>query len=365
MHVMMIATLLLASTLLFSFANSYGFDAGASCSEKSSRRGRTEMIRMIPCDLSVQAYCNMPGNAYPWNAVRRFVHENQGLMKRMYGDVRHISVLRNEIVNNDIDEENIREATARYSGARRSKNADSGIEQTTNAPTEKLPTTTTENVERITKRLSTEKKQSSPHGSNTVTEDGLEKELVATVEEIFVQLQYDSDDPTIRMQEPNGTTAYETFDQSEIELDGKKDALVPARNETEAATISSTLKIFDSNRIKESEKAKNITITTPAEHLTTEKAKVADEKTNTTRKGLHENIIQSDDGEGDSESDDVAEEDSSAADSIQAEAIVDVNGKPAIKGVAQLYQDVAEKEEPIFMSSRGVWVNFFLCGEYE
>lgn len=312
------------------------------------------MIRMIPCDLSVQAYCNMPGNAYPWNAVRRFVHENQGLMKRMYGDVRHISVLRNEIVNNDIDEENIREASARYSGARRSKNADSGMEQTSNAPAEKLAIPTTENVEQVTKRISTEKKKSSKYGSNTVSEDGLEKELVATVEEIFVQLQYDSDDPTIRMQEPNGTTAYETFDQSEIELDAKKDALVSAGNGTEAATISSTLKIFDSKRIKESEKADNKTITTPAENMTTEKAKGADEKTNTTLKGLHENIIQGDDGEGDSKIDELAEEDSSTADSIQSESIVDLNGKPAIKGVAQLYQDVAEKEEPIFTSSRGV-----------
>lgn len=36
-------------------------------------------------------------------AVRRFVHENQGLMRRMYGDQRHISVLRAEIVSNDVE----------------------------------------------------------------------------------------------------------------------------------------------------------------------------------------------------------------------------------------------------------------------
>lgn len=36
-------------------------------------------------------------------AVRRFVFENHGLMRRMYGDERHISVLRSEIESNDVD----------------------------------------------------------------------------------------------------------------------------------------------------------------------------------------------------------------------------------------------------------------------
>lgn len=55
----------------------YGFDAGAKCSEKTARRGRAQLLKAIPCDLSVQAYCNLPGSLYPWNAVRRFVNENQ------------------------------------------------------------------------------------------------------------------------------------------------------------------------------------------------------------------------------------------------------------------------------------------------
>jgi len=37
------------------------------------------------------------------HAVRRFVHENQGLMRRMYGDERHISVLRAELDDNEIE----------------------------------------------------------------------------------------------------------------------------------------------------------------------------------------------------------------------------------------------------------------------
>lgn len=73
------------------------------------------MLAAIPCDLITQAYCNQPGSAYPWHAVRRFVHENQGLMKRMYGDVRHISVLRDEILNNEIDIDDIDAAAERYS----------------------------------------------------------------------------------------------------------------------------------------------------------------------------------------------------------------------------------------------------------
>lgn len=37
------------------------------------------------------------------HAVRRFVQENQGLMRRMYGDERHINVLRAEFEKNDIE----------------------------------------------------------------------------------------------------------------------------------------------------------------------------------------------------------------------------------------------------------------------
>lgn len=95
--------------------NCFGFDSGAVCSEKTQRRGRAQLLKSIPCDLSAQAYCNLPGSMYPWNAVRRFVSENQGMMKRMYGDVRHISVLRNEINDNEITLDDVEEAAVRYS----------------------------------------------------------------------------------------------------------------------------------------------------------------------------------------------------------------------------------------------------------
>lgn len=94
----------------------YGYDSASSCDPNASRKGRSaQLLQSIPCDLSVQAYCNLPGSAYPWHAVRRFVHENQGLMRRMYGDVRHISILQAEIDNNDIDIEDIHRTAERYS----------------------------------------------------------------------------------------------------------------------------------------------------------------------------------------------------------------------------------------------------------
>ncbi|XP_049282591.1 protein spaetzle 4 [Anopheles funestus] len=100
---------------LVSIAESYGYDSASSCDPtRASRRGRSQLLKTIPCDLSVQAYCNLPGSAYPWHAVRRFVHENQGLMRRMYGDVRHISVLKEEFENNEIDIDDIDRATERY-----------------------------------------------------------------------------------------------------------------------------------------------------------------------------------------------------------------------------------------------------------
>lgn len=37
------------------------------------------------------------------HAVRRFVQENQGLMRRMYGDESYINILRAEFEKNDIE----------------------------------------------------------------------------------------------------------------------------------------------------------------------------------------------------------------------------------------------------------------------
>ncbi|XP_062549355.1 protein spaetzle 4 isoform X3 [Armigeres subalbatus] len=96
--------------------NGLGYDSASSCDTNASRKGRSaQLLQTIPCDLSIQAYCNLPGTSYPWHAVRRFVHENQGLMRRMYGDIRHISILKAEIDSNEIYLDDIHRAAEKYS----------------------------------------------------------------------------------------------------------------------------------------------------------------------------------------------------------------------------------------------------------
>ena len=55
------------------------------------------LLREIPCDLSTISYCTQPGSAYPWSAVRRYIYENQGFMKRMYGESRQSQIIREEM----------------------------------------------------------------------------------------------------------------------------------------------------------------------------------------------------------------------------------------------------------------------------
>ncbi|XP_026473126.1 protein spaetzle 4 isoform X2 [Ctenocephalides felis] len=87
------------------------YDSFSSCSPEATRIGRARTLHGIPCDLSKHNYCHLPGSTYPWHAVRQFVHENQGLMRRMYGDQRHIAVLQAEIDDNTI---NIEPASKEY-----------------------------------------------------------------------------------------------------------------------------------------------------------------------------------------------------------------------------------------------------------
>lgn len=82
--------------------STFGYDASSACSKPYSRSGRARFSN-LPCDFRRQNWCTIAGNAYPWHAVRRFVQENQGLMRRMYGDERHINVLRAEFEKNDIE----------------------------------------------------------------------------------------------------------------------------------------------------------------------------------------------------------------------------------------------------------------------
>ncbi|XP_046686849.1 LOW QUALITY PROTEIN: protein spaetzle 4-like [Homalodisca vitripennis] len=91
------------SLLVFGLSGvpSRGYDAGYTTCSKPFRSSKSRSE--IPCDFRTQTWCTIPGTAYPWRAVRRFVYENHGLMRRMYGDERHISVLRSEIESNDVE----------------------------------------------------------------------------------------------------------------------------------------------------------------------------------------------------------------------------------------------------------------------
>ncbi|XP_050455046.1 protein spaetzle 4 isoform X2 [Cataglyphis hispanica] len=82
--------------------STFGYDASSACSKPYSRAGRAHH-EDLPCDFRRQNWCTIAGSAYPWHAVRRFVQENQGLMRRMYGDESYISILRAEFEKNDIE----------------------------------------------------------------------------------------------------------------------------------------------------------------------------------------------------------------------------------------------------------------------
>ncbi|XP_043579329.1 protein spaetzle 4 isoform X2 [Bombus pyrosoma] len=82
--------------------STFGYDASSACSKPYSRVGRSR-FENLPCDFQQQSWCTVAGSGYPWHAVRRFVHENKGLMRRMYGDERHINVLKAEFERDDIE----------------------------------------------------------------------------------------------------------------------------------------------------------------------------------------------------------------------------------------------------------------------
>lgn len=82
----------------------FGYDSGTDQSA-CGKPYRSAKMYQPPCDLVKDNYCTSAGSTYPWHAVRRFIRENQGLMKRMYGSERQISVLRAEMESNQLRED--------------------------------------------------------------------------------------------------------------------------------------------------------------------------------------------------------------------------------------------------------------------
>ncbi|XP_032665272.1 protein spaetzle 4 isoform X2 [Odontomachus brunneus] len=83
--------------------STFGYDASSACSKPYSRAGRA-LHDDLPCDFRRQNWCTTAGSSYPWHAVRRFVQENQGLMRRMYGDENYMNVLKAEIFKNNVEQ---------------------------------------------------------------------------------------------------------------------------------------------------------------------------------------------------------------------------------------------------------------------
>nr|CAI5824219.1 unnamed protein product [Callosobruchus analis] len=73
----------------------FGFEGGGQ--PACGRPYRSGRLYRPPCNLAKHGYCASAGRAYPWHAVKRFISDNQGLMRRMYGDQKHATVLKAEL----------------------------------------------------------------------------------------------------------------------------------------------------------------------------------------------------------------------------------------------------------------------------
>lgn len=391
----------------------YGFDAGASCSDKATaRRGRAQLIKSIPCDLSTQAYCNLPGTMYPWHAVRRFVNENQGMMKRMYGDVRHISVLRDEIKNDDITLDDVEDAAVRYSRAgwkrnkylyqesSKSKNSDllseahyrrgstrttgrstprtkdRATQRTTKASTETTTasstdattseSTPTKKISRRRQKITSAKLSRKPEtAKESGNEDPYEEVIEAAIEEIFDQFGNEN---------PNKNVFNNVSDSERLALELKNipndnveivnaPDLSAGENKSEvAATISTTLRIYGFSKEEKTTTASPVNAT--AESINAEnrtESLYLKQNTTTPSSQVDENLIHFE--VDSSDIDPVSMDDDLASpEQINTEDLaVDLNDKPNKtpkpaddNTIGQLYQDVAQKEEPVLISSRGV-----------
>ncbi|CAB3234453.1 unnamed protein product [Arctia plantaginis] len=91
-----------------------GLDYASACA-RPNRSSRGRALPNVPCDLGKHNYCTTPGNNYPWHSIRRFIRENQGLMKRMYGEERQISIIKAELDNFiEDDEDDVNSKTSNF-----------------------------------------------------------------------------------------------------------------------------------------------------------------------------------------------------------------------------------------------------------
>lgn len=288
--------------------NQLGYDSANSCNPngKLSRKGRAQTIAAIPCNLGEQNYCNQPGSLYPWHAVRRFVHENQGLMKRMYGEIRHISILRDEMdLKNEINAEDIVDTQERYlRDSRKSKILHTDYQ---------IPRNNEVLMEPHFRPVSTTT-------TTTLKPTTINNELVETKKlEEFFGLDDGSEESKEENEDNNELDNNTYYDVVAENIKYVKSPQPDPKNETkssETATISTTLKIVQ----QKIEAFNNATIKTTTSTTTT---------TQTPRPTLNATI------------------------SEPASKITELKGKPVLME-GQLFQDTIQKEPVIGPNMKGV-----------
>ncbi|PNF25081.1 hypothetical protein B7P43_G01974 [Cryptotermes secundus] len=208
----------------------YGYDGYTSCS-RPYRMSKAQAA--LPCDFQLQTWCTIPGSAYPWRAVRRFVHENQGLMRRMYGDQRHISVLRAEIESNDVEylnEWKFQEDVRRRYTTTTPQSTTASAEHITNPYFR--PASTTDSTPKL---KSTSKSQQIESGyaknSNPVTTEVDNNNSVANK-------IYESTSNTATSEAPSSTTVQTTSEQTTVNLSTISNIVASEKTLNTAADIT-------------------------------------------------------------------------------------------------------------------------------
>lgn len=253
--------------------------------------------------------------------VRRFVHENQGLMRRMYGDVKHISVLRTEVNNNDIEFDDVEQATARYSrsGWKRNKYLYSDVQKAkvNSVITEphfrpastlfKSTTTTTTTTPAATTELSfiSDNEVDIQDNNTTITSHNISEVKTVLIE-------------------------HDTEAVKDYKVNQPQETVIP--NKSEAATISTTLRIFLPSKL-------SIASITPPD---------TDEIESTTEY-LEDNVTNNNDHSNRQKDQAAGNKEEIISDATPKQA----NVRPNENMEGQLFQDVVPKEEPIY-NSRGV-----------
>lgn len=145
--------------------------------------------------------------------MRRFVQENQGLMRRMYGDQRHISVLRAEIESNDVEylsEWKFREDVRRRYTTTTSDPTTASAEHVTSPHFR--PASTTGSIPKITTTFKTQQLDSDypqkpkpvtpyPDNNNSVTRKASESTLNTTMSAtpVSITAQTTSEPTTVKL----------------------------------------------------------------------------------------------------------------------------------------------------------------------